>query len=352
MLRMEGRAAHGALAHARGAGARLRQPALRAAARWESGFLVLRGGRPAFLCDGVLGAESSAGPRGINFFSQLPQNLGLGQMRRRGSPTMLALALFIAAGAPNAWALLVPARRVTRGSNRILSEASFEQFKLVAADAAEDDDVGKSVAIDGNTVVIGAPYRGNRGAVYVFRGHEDGGGRHVRRGGQADGRRRLERRLLRLVRGDRRRHHRSRSPRRRRRRLPSGSVVVFRTSNGWARRPHAARSKLTASDRATWDNFGVSVAIDGDTIVIGADGDNAGSGLCLRPTDGGVTYGQVAKLTADDAAADDEFGGSVAIDGDTVVVGAATPNAALPRAPQPTSSARPMAAPRTARWPS
>ena len=69
---------------------------------------------------------------------------------------MLALALFIAAGAPNAWALLVPARRVTtRGGNRILSEASFEQFKLGAADAAEEDEFGKSVAVDGDTVVIG-----------------------------------------------------------------------------------------------------------------------------------------------------------------------------------------------------
>jgi hypothetical protein len=66
---------------------------------------------------------------------------------------MLALVVFVAAGAPNAWALLVPARRVTRGSNRILSEASFEELKLVASDAAADDKFGNSVAIDGDTVV-------------------------------------------------------------------------------------------------------------------------------------------------------------------------------------------------------
>jgi hypothetical protein len=230
---------------------------------------------------------------------------------------MLALALFIAAGAPNAWALLVPARRVTRGSNRILSEASFEQFKLVAADAAEDDDVGKSVAIDGNTVVIGAPYRGNRGAVYVFR-TSDGGATYVEvakltaadassddsfgwsvaiKGNT----------IVVGARGDD--NYR-------------GAAYVFRTLDGGA--TYSQVAKLTASDRATWDNFGVSVAIDGDTMVIGADGDNSerGSVYVFRTTDGGVTYGQVAKLTADDAAADDEFGGSVAIDGDTVVVGA------------------------------
>ena len=82
---------------------------------------------------------------------------------------MLALAVVVAAGAPNAWALLVPARRLTRGSNRILSEASFEQLKLVAADAAEKDFFGGTVAIDGNTVVVGAYYKDDEtGAVYVL----------------------------------------------------------------------------------------------------------------------------------------------------------------------------------------
>ena len=83
---------------------------------------------------------------------------------------MLALAVVVAAGAPNAWALLVPARRVTtRGGNRILSEASFEQLKLVAADAAEKDFFGGTVAIDGNTVVVGAYYKDDEtGAVYVL----------------------------------------------------------------------------------------------------------------------------------------------------------------------------------------
>ena len=244
-------------------------------------------------------------------------------MRRRGSPTMLALALFIAAGAPNAWALLVPARRVTRGSNRILSEASFEQFKLVAADAAEDDDVGKSVAIDGNTVVIGAPYRGNRGAVYVFR-TSDGGATYVEvaKLTAADASSddsfgwSVAIKGNTIVVGARGDDDGGAS---------SGSAYVFRTLDGGA--TYSQVAKLTASDRATWDNFGVSVAIDGDTIVIGAyldddDGESSGSVYVLRTSDGGASYGQVAKLTADDAATYDQFGYSVAIDGATVVVGA------------------------------
>ena len=86
-------------------------------------------------------------------------------------------------------------------------------------------------------------------------------------------------------------------------------------------------AKLTAADVATGDWFGRSVALDGGTIVVGADDDDdggtdSGSAYIFRTDDGGATYGQVAKLTASDAAAVDGFGWAVAIDGDTVVVGA------------------------------
>ena len=81
--------------------------------------------------------------------------------------------------------------------------------------------------------------------------------------------------------------------------------------------------KLTASDGAAAHNFGRSVAIEGNTVVIGAPGaGTGGAAYVLRTTDGGATYDEVAKLTASDAAADDSFGISVAIDGDTVAVGA------------------------------
>ena len=285
---------------------------------------------------------------------------------------MLALAVVVAAGAPNAWALLVPARRLTRGSNRILSEASFEQLKLVAADAAEkdffggtvaidgntvvvgayykDDETGavyvlrasdgeelakltasdaaaidrfgKSVAIDGGTIVVGAPSAGTGGAVYIFRASDgatyaqvakltaadaaasdlfgnsvaiDGATILVGAYGDDDGA------------------------------SGSGSAYVFRTSDGGATYDQVA--KLTASDGAEWDYFGKSVAIDGDTVVVAAYGDDdagdrSGSVYVFRTTDGGATYGQVAKLTASDAAAGDFFGASVAVAGDTVLVGA------------------------------
>ncbi len=85
-------------------------------------------------------------------------------------------------------------------------------------------------------------------------------------------------------------------------------------------------AKLTAADAAAYDDFGVSVAIDGDTVVVGAywdddGGTNSGSAYVFRTTDGGGTYGQVAKLTAADTASFDRFGVSVAIDGSTQLQG-------------------------------
>ena len=69
------------------------------------------------------------------------------------------------------------------------------------------------------------------------------------------------------------------------------------------------------------------MAIDGETVLVGAYDDdpvprNSGSAYVFRTSDGGVTYPQVAKLTAADAAAFDEFGRSVAIDGGIIVAGA------------------------------
>ena len=91
------------------------------------------------------------------------------------------------------------------------------------------------------------------------------------------------------------------------------------------------RAKLTANDFAEKDYFGTSVSIDGDTMVIGAygdDDDGSASGsayVFTRNTAGDLASGwtQVDKLTAGtNGAADDRFGSRVSIDGDTMVIGA------------------------------
>ena len=70
-------------------------------------------------------------------------------------------------------------------------------------------------------------------------------------------------------------------------------------------------AKLTASDAAAADEFGWSVAIEGNTVVIGArfEKSNTGAVYVFRTSEG-ATYDQVAKLTTADAAAD-HFGRSV-----------------------------------------
>ena len=137
-----------------------------------------------------------------------------------------------------------------------------QQQKLVANDGAPGDYFGISVALDGDTLVVGAYGDNDKGSVYVF--------------------------------------------------VRSGST--------WSQ-----QQKLVANDGAAGDYFGYSVALDGDTLVVGAYGDNdkgSYSGSVYVFVRSGTTWSQQQKLVANDGAAQDEFGDSVALDGDTLVVGA------------------------------
>ena len=84
--------------------------------------------------------------------------------------------------------------------------------------------------------------------------------------------------------------------------------------------------KVLVTDGAAGDNFGYAVAIDGDTAVIGAANDdigaNANQGSAYIFLRVGTIWTLKTKLTALDGAANDYFGCSVAISGDTVLVGA------------------------------
>ncbi|EJK44641.1 hypothetical protein THAOC_36804, partial [Thalassiosira oceanica] len=85
------------------------------------------------------------------------------------------------------------------------------------------------------------------------------------------------------------------------------------------------RAKLMAPDGAAGDQFGRSVAIYGDAIVIGAYGDDDNgysSGSAHVFVRSREEWTHRAKLLAPDGAARDNFGGSVAIYGDFVFIGA------------------------------
>ncbi len=140
--------------------------------------------------------------------------------------------------------------------------AALEQ-RLIASDGAAGDGLGRSVALAGDTAVVGAaPLVGDasRGAVYVF----------------------------------------------------------TRVGDGWTE-----TAKLTASDGAAGDRLGASVAIAGETIVAGAPGAGSGQGSVYTfARTGAAARTETGKLTASDGAADDSLGWSVAVAGETIVAGA------------------------------
>ena len=93
--------------------------------------------------------------------------------------------------------------------------------------------------------------------------------------------------------------------------------MFVRSGTTWSQ-----QAKLTASDGATSNYFGGTVAISGTSVLVGAWGNNAATGAAYVFVQSGTTWPQQAKLTASDAATGDGFGDSVAISGSTAVVGA------------------------------
>ena len=184
-----------------------------------------------------------------------------------------------------------------------------QQAKLTAADGAEGDYFGGRVAVDGDTAVIYDDNGDGSGSVYVFVRAADGTwtqqakltavspdnfGSSVSVSGNTV--------VMGAVFDD-----------------DTGSAYVFvRAADGtWSQ-----QAKLTAADGAADDRFGSSVAVSGDMAIIGAvfDDDTGSAYVFVRAADG--TWSQQAKLTAPDGADADFFGSSVAVSGDTAVIGA------------------------------
>jgi hypothetical protein len=200
--------------------------------------------------------------------------------------------------------------------------------KLLASDAAAGDHFGTDVAISVDTVVVGAPLDNNAkgidaGAIYVFQRNaetpetwtqirkriandgliEDNLGVSVAIDGDI------------IVAGSKAATNG----------IEGGAVYVFNrgTNNAWTQ-----VKRLVSSDLANGDNFGAqlhSLAIDGEVLVVGANGDSNGAGasyLFSQNQGGSNNWGEIKKLTASDADSSDTFGQSVAISGETVAVGA------------------------------
>lgn len=206
----------------------------------------------------------------------------------------------------------------------VLAASDYDEFKLQASDGAPGSYLGSAVAVDGDLALVGAHGADvsgeDSGAVYVFSRQSDGGwvesARLVPGDGAAgdvfgravalDGNRAI---VGAYQDGDNG--------------YLSGSAYVFeRQPDGtWLQ-----VAKLLAADGAGYDYFGNAVAVEHDTVLVGAsrgDANDVDTGAVYvfdRQPDGSWT--QSAKLRASDGLRDDRFGESVSLNGGLAVVGA------------------------------
>jgi hypothetical protein len=195
-----------------------------------------------------------------------------------------------------------------------------EQQELLASDGMAGDQFATSVSVSGDTALVGAPGDGiagpGTGSAYVFvrtnnvwkkqqglsasyASSTDGFGASV----SADG----DTALLGAP--------------------GANAAYVFVRNNGtWTQ-----QQKLLTTDGGTGENVGRSVSLNGDTAVAGAPyadiQGRAWSGAAYVFVRSGATWTEQQKLAASDFYYDDNFGNSVSVSADTLVVGAATHNA-------------------------
>jgi len=198
-----------------------------------------------------------------------------------------------------------------------------ETSKLTASDGAEEDWFGISVAISGETALVSAQRDDDNGddsgGAYIYERQADGSWSEVAKLTASDGDVDDYFSTSIAISGD---TALVGAPGDDDNVVDSGSAYIYqRQADGsWSE-----TAKLTASDGATYDDFGSSVFISGETALVGARGDWSGSVyIYQRQADG--SWSETAKLTASDGAEDDDFGRSVAIDGDTALVGASGDN--------------------------
>ena len=202
--------------------------------------------------------------------------------------------------------------------DRFCQEPATEMAELQAGDAAPGDAFGSAVAVNGEHALIAARLSDgdgtSSGSVYAFRRNGDAWvetaeltasdarigdvfGRSVAMSGEF------------AVIG---------SPSDDDVASDSGAAYIFqRSGDTWTQ-----MAKLKADDPFTGDLFGWSVALAGDFAIAGAPNGNGGAGAAYVFQRSGDDWLQVDELTAGDAADDDAFGFIVALEGDDAIVGA------------------------------
>ena len=195
------------------------------------------------------------------------------------------------------------------GSAYVYDLDGTNEVKITASDGAADDQFGFSVAVGNSKVVIGSPNDDDNGSdsgsVYVYNLNGTGEVKITASDGAASDRFGSavavgNDKIVVGAKGDAIGSNAN-----------QGSVYVYNLDG-------TGEVKITASDGAAGDNFGVSIAIANNKIVVGANSAGTTGAVYVYNLDG---TGEV-KITASDGAAADLFGLTVAIDNNKVIVGA------------------------------
>lgn len=192
------------------------------------------------------------------------------------------------------------------------------EAKLTASDGAANDLFGRTVRLSGMVALIGAPRDDvaatDSGSAYVFR-HNGSNWDQETRLSAADGTANAQFGESTALAGS---LAVVGAPRQTAAATESGAVYVFRyDGSSWHQ-----EARITGSDSAAYNQFGASVATDGQIVVAGAPTHNGAAGAAYVFSFNGTTWVQRAKLTASDPAANDFFGWSCALSADRLVVAA------------------------------
>jgi FG-GAP repeat len=198
---------------------------------------------------------------------------------------------------------------------------NWETVKVTASDGSADDNFGYGVDVDGDTAVIGAIDVAGHGMAYVFQRDAGGNWSEVAKLSASDGANGDQFGQFVAISGDlvivsARGNDSGGSG--------AGAAYIFGRDEGGADNWGEVK-KIVSGDPAASDDFGSAVDLEGNTAVVGSNGDSSNTGavyVFYQDQGGTDNWGQVKKITANDAATNDSLGTSVSLAGDVLISGA------------------------------
>jgi len=211
-------------------------------------------------------------------------------------------------------------------SLQVHSQVWNQNQKIVASDRTDFDYFGESVAIDGDRAIIGTSRTngtiglGFVGSAYIHEKDSNGIWQEIQILNASDEKQNDNYGNAVAIQGNYAFVCAIKEGSINQSTIYAGAVYVYeRNTNGvWNE-----IQKITPSDRDLYQRFGNSIDVEGDTLVIGSHWSNNGDGAVLIfEKDNNGIWNETQILTPIDLQNDDEFGSSVSIEGNTILVGA------------------------------